>query len=59
MKICPHCGHKHISTHRLCEACLTAALERYTDPNHPEYDAEFDKEIRRLRPDWFDKGGAQ
>ncbi len=33
---------------------LAEALEAYTDPNHPEYDEEFDKKIRALRPDWFD-----
>ena len=32
---------------------LAEALDNYTDPNHPEYDPEFDREIRRLRPDWF------
>jgi hypothetical protein len=32
---------------------LASALERYTDPSNPEYDAEFDKQIRQLRPDWF------
>jgi hypothetical protein len=30
-------------------------LERYTDPNHPEFDPEFNKKIRELRPDWFSK----
>ncbi len=34
---------------------LAEALDRYTDPNYPEYDAKFDAEIRRIRPDWFDK----
>ena len=33
---------------------LGDALRRYTDPNDPEYDPKFDKEIRKLRPDWFD-----
>jgi hypothetical protein len=32
---------------------LGETLDRYTDPNDPEYDAEFDKKIRALRPDWF------
>jgi hypothetical protein len=32
---------------------LAEALSHYTDPNDPEYDAEFDKKIRQLRPDWF------
>mgnify|MGYP003580000454 CR=1 FL=1 len=32
---------------------LAEALDNYTDPTHPEYDAEFDKQIRTLRPDWF------
>lgn len=36
------------------EAELAEALDAYTDPTHPEYDPEFDKKIRRLRPDWFD-----
>lgn len=29
------------------------SLIEYTDPDHPEYDAEFDKKLRKLRPDWF------
>ena len=33
---------------------LGADLENFTDPNHPEYDPEFDAEIRKTRPDWFD-----
>jgi hypothetical protein len=32
---------------------LGAALDRYTDPNHPEFDPEFTKDIKELRPDWF------
>jgi hypothetical protein len=32
---------------------LAVSLDNYTDPNHPEYDAEFDAKIRELRPDWF------
>ena len=36
------------------EAELAEALEHYTDPDDPEYDEEFDKQIRALRPDWFD-----
>lgn len=32
---------------------LAEALERYTDPDDPEYDPDFAAEIRRLRPDWF------
>ena len=32
---------------------LAEALEAYTDPASPQYDAEFDKKIRTLRPDWF------
>jgi len=32
---------------------LGEALKRYTDPNDPEFDPEFNKKIRRLRPDWF------
>ena len=35
------------------EAELAEALDAYTDPKNPEYDAAFDREIRRLRPDWF------
>jgi hypothetical protein len=34
---------------------LAEALARYTDPDDPEYDPEFDREIRRLRPDWFEE----
>ena len=33
---------------------MADAIDRYTDPQHPEYDPEFDKQIRELRPDWFD-----
>lgn len=33
---------------------LAEALEAYTDPTHPEYDTDFDREIRALRPDWFE-----
>lgn len=36
------------------ESILAEALEAYTDPSNPEYDPEFDREIRALRPDWFD-----
>jgi len=32
---------------------LGEALESYTDPNSPDYDPEFDKQIRESRPDWF------
>jgi hypothetical protein len=32
---------------------LAVALDAYTDPRSPEYDREFDKQIRALRPDWF------
>ena len=32
---------------------LAVALEHYTTPGDPEYDVEFDAEIRRSRPDWF------
>jgi hypothetical protein len=32
---------------------LAEALDAYTDPSHPDYDAEFDRRIRTLRPDWF------
>jgi len=35
------------------EAELANALENYTNPNHPEYDPEFTKQIKALRPDWF------
>ena len=33
---------------------LAESLANYTNPDHPEYDPEFDKQIRTLRPDWFD-----
>jgi hypothetical protein len=32
---------------------LAVAFEAYTDPISPQYDSEFDAEIRRLRSDWF------
>jgi hypothetical protein len=32
---------------------LGTVLLEYTLPNNKNYDAEFDKEIRALRPDWF------
>jgi hypothetical protein len=38
---------------KFTEGELAEALAHFTDPNHPDYDPEFDKEIRRLRPDWF------
>jgi hypothetical protein len=34
---------------------LAEAVDRYTDPDDPEYDAEFDAALRRLRPDWFEE----
>ena len=37
----------------IVELNLGYALDKYTDPSHPEYDPEFDKKIRALRPDWF------
>ncbi len=36
------------------ESNLAEALEAYTDPTHPEYDPDFDRQIRALRPDWFE-----
>ena len=33
---------------------LGIVLCHYTNPNSSSYDPEFDKEIRELRPDWFD-----
>ena len=32
---------------------LAEALEHYTNPDDPQYDAEFTAELRRIRPDWF------
>lgn len=32
---------------------LGAALDCYTDPNHPEFDPDFNEKIRKIRPDWF------
>ena len=32
---------------------LGAMLGHYTNPNNSMYDYEFDKQIRKLRPDWF------
>lgn len=37
------------------EAELAVALERYTNPLDPEYDAKFTAELRRIRPDWFEE----
>ncbi len=37
------------------EAELAGALDRYTNPLDPEYDAKFTAELRRIRPDWFDE----
>lgn len=37
------------------EADLAVALDHYTNPLDPEYDAEFTAELRRIRPDWFDE----
>jgi hypothetical protein len=34
---------------------LAVALDNYTNPKHPEYDAKFTKKIKKLRPDWFEK----
>lgn len=34
---------------------LATALDSYTDPTSPEYDPDFDRQIRELRPDWFAK----
>ena len=36
------------------EAELAEALDRYTDPLDPEYDPAFTKQLRELRPDWFE-----
>lgn len=33
---------------------LGQALSNYTRKSSPVYDPEFDREIRTLRPDWFD-----
>ena len=33
---------------------LAITLENLTNPNHADYDADFDKEIRAMRPDWFE-----
>ncbi len=33
---------------------LAEALDRYTNPMSPEYDADFHAEVRAIRPDWFD-----
>jgi hypothetical protein len=34
---------------------LAEALDKYTDPSHPEFDPTFDKDIRALRPGWFEE----
>jgi hypothetical protein len=41
-------GCRHYDENELAEA-----LDKYTTVGHPEYDPEFDKTIRALRPDWF------
>lgn len=41
------------------ETALAIAFDTYTNPAHPEYDHAFDAEIRRLRPDWFEKTNEQ
>ncbi|HEX4144547.1 MAG TPA: hypothetical protein VHY91_13655 [Pirellulales bacterium] len=28
-------------------------LDNATDPNHPDFDSEFNKELRNIRPEWF------
>jgi hypothetical protein len=33
---------------------LAEALDRHTNPDHPEYDPIFTEEIRRLQPHWFE-----
>jgi hypothetical protein len=35
------------------EETLAIALDAYTDPMNPEYDPEFDREIRKAAPHWF------
>lgn len=44
---------KKFKRKKIDEAELADALERYTNPDDPEYDPEFDAKIRKLRPDWF------
>lgn len=44
---------------KFTEEELAIALENYTNPNHPEYDKNFDEEIRRVRPDWFEDSFIQ
>jgi hypothetical protein len=51
---CTDCGVQlPVGKKGYCIPCLGAALDRYTDPSDPEYDPEFDREIRQTRPDWF------
>lgn len=38
----------------LNDTALAIAFESYTDENSPEYEPIFCKEIRDLRPDWFE-----
>ena len=33
---------------------LAAALNRYTNPHHIEWDAKFTAELISIRPDWFE-----
>jgi len=56
--ICVDCGLRigealmeNLKTSRATE--LAESLKAYTDPASPEYDPDFDEEIRELRPDWF------
>ncbi len=36
------------------QGILAEALSKYTNPLSPEYQPEFDAQIRSLRPDWFE-----
>ena len=38
---------------RQSEHDLAVALDAYTDPTHPEYDADFTDKIGQLRPEWI------
>ena len=46
----PEGKHIHATDQELAEA-----LDKYTDPSHPEFDPTFDKDIRALRPGWFEE----
>ena len=53
MKRFRDCGRPNIMSKDPKEKSLAVALYYYTNQNSRLYDKDFDKEIRRLRPEWF------